>query len=111
MGSGTARTLLIALLSLAAVVSFLPAQSTYAAPFTVDSSADAVDAAPGDGVCATQPLPDEGIRCTLRAAVMEANALAGAHTVTVPTGIFRLTNGVIQISRDVQITGNGVSQT
>jgi CSLREA domain-containing protein len=37
----------------------------------VDSTEDAVDATPGDGICA-----DAQGRCTLRAAIMEANALA-----------------------------------
>ena len=40
-----------------------------AATFTVNSATDAVDATPGDGVCATA-----GSVCTLRAAIQEANA-------------------------------------
>jgi CSLREA domain-containing protein len=40
------------------------------ASFTVNSNADASDAAPGDGVCATA-----GSVCTLRAAIEEANML------------------------------------
>jgi|GEM_PF-3876178 len=51
--------------------------------FTVGETADSVDAAPGDGTCA-----DAGGKCTPRAAIMEANALAGADTVTVPVGTF-----------------------
>ena len=47
-----------------------------AATFTVNSTADAVDAAPGDGVCATA-----GAVCTLRAAIQESNAFAGTDTV------------------------------
>ncbi|HSN17752.1 MAG TPA: choice-of-anchor Q domain-containing protein [Gammaproteobacteria bacterium] len=47
-----------------------------AATFTVNSTADTVDANPGDGTCA-----DSTGACTLRAAVMEANALAGADTI------------------------------
>ena len=56
-----------------------------AATFTVNSTADAVDAVPGDGACATAATT-----CTLRAAVMEANALPGADVVTLPAGTFRL---------------------
>jgi len=56
-----------------------PAQ---AAPFVVNSTGDAGDAAPGDGVCATA-----GAVCTLRAAIQEANALAGADTITFGIGI------------------------
>ena len=47
-----------------------------AATFIVDTTADAVDAAPGDGACATGAGT-----CTLRAAIQEANALAGRDTV------------------------------
>jgi CSLREA domain-containing protein len=47
-----------------------PAPS-HAAAFTVDSSLDSADAAPGDGVCAAV----ESSACTLRAAIEEANAL------------------------------------
>src|SRR5262245_59054801 len=57
-----------------------------AATFTVDTTVDAVDATPGDGVCATSTGT-----CTLRAAVMEANALAGPDVVSLPAGTFRLT--------------------
>ena len=42
------------------------------ATFTVNSTADAGDANTGDGVCATT-----GGVCTLRAAIQQANALAG----------------------------------
>lgn len=59
-----------------------------AATFTVNSTADAVDATPGDGVCATATAT-----CTLRAAIMEANALAGADTITLPAGSYGLTIG------------------
>ena len=46
------------------------------AGFTVDSTADTVDASPGNGVC------DDGSgNCTLRAAIQEANALPGPDTI------------------------------
>jgi CSLREA domain-containing protein len=48
----------------------LHAQSTY----TVNTTIDAPDAAPGDGVCA-----DGNGNCTLRAAIEEANANMGTH--------------------------------
>jgi CSLREA domain-containing protein len=57
-----------------------------AANFVVNSFADTVDAAPGNGVCA-----DAGGNCTLRAAVMEANALAGNDTISLPQGTYNLT--------------------
>lgn len=56
-----------------------------AATFAVDSYVDDGDASPGDGVCATASS-----ECTLRAAVQEANALAGADMITVPAGVYNL---------------------
>jgi uncharacterized repeat protein (TIGR01451 family)/CSLREA domain-containing protein len=47
-----------------------------AATFVVDSTVDGTDAVPGDGICATADSA-----CTLRAAVMEANATAGADFI------------------------------
>ncbi|MEM7139570.1 MAG: pentapeptide repeat-containing protein [Actinomycetota bacterium] len=44
--------------------------------FTVDTAVDAPDANPGDGLCATA-----GGGCTLRAAIMEANALPGVERI------------------------------
>lgn len=44
--------------------------------FEVTTTADTVDVAPGDGVCA-----DAGGTCSLRAAFMEANALAGVDAI------------------------------
>lgn len=58
------------------IVGALMTMSAHALTFSVDSTGDAVDAAPGDGVCLTAAQ-----QCTLRAAVMEANALAGADVI------------------------------
>ena len=44
--------------------------------FTVNSAGDTSDASPGNGICA-----DSGGNCTLRAAIQEANASAGADTI------------------------------
>jgi CSLREA domain-containing protein len=55
-----------------------------AAQFTVNSQADVPDANPGNGVCnPVNALP--GV-CTLRAAIMEANALAGNDTLFLTAG-------------------------
>lgn len=54
--------------------------------FTVTSLADNPDAAPGNGTCA-----DRGGGCTLRAAIMEANALAGANTIVLLADTYHLT--------------------
>lgn len=55
--------------------------------FTVNSTADATDATPGDGVCETGT--GNGT-CTLRAAVQEGNAAPGAAIVEVPAGEYLL---------------------
>jgi CSLREA domain-containing protein len=48
----------------------------HADTFVVDTTEDDVDVSPGDGVCLSG-----GGTCTLRAAVMEANAFAGADVI------------------------------
>ena len=98
-----------------------PAQVAHAAPFAVNSTADAVDASPGDGVC------DDGAgNCTLRAAIMEANALPGADSIHLPalfgtTTVYALTiagtgedaaaTGDLDITSDLTITGDGQAIT
>lgn len=63
----------------------LPVAAAQAATFTVDTTTlDAGDIDPGDGECAWATFPPVGQRCTLRAAIMEANALPGADRVLVP---------------------------
>ena len=76
------RTMLCAIAALAAT---WPCFDARAADFTVATTADGVDVAPGDGVCA-----DAGGACTLRAAVQETNALAGADRITLPAGRYVL---------------------
>lgn len=62
--------------------------TVWAATFTVNHSGDAGDSNPGDGLCATA-----GGVCTLRAAIQEANALAGADTIQ-----FQIGTGSVTIS-------------
>jgi CSLREA domain-containing protein len=58
---------------------------THAATFNVDSTADLPDSNPGDGLCTSSVG-----RCTLRAAIMEANANAvGSSLINVPAGTYR----------------------
>jgi CSLREA domain-containing protein len=88
------------------------ATAAAAATFIVNSDTDAVDAAPGNGVCATAAGA-----CTLRAAIQEANALAGADTINVPSGTYILTIpggnedaaalGDLDITDDLTIDGTG----
>ena len=81
-----------------------------AADFTVNQVFDGADATPGDGTCATL-----GGNCTLRAAVMETNALMGVDTITIPAGTYTLAlgntgedvaaEGDLDILDDLTITG------
>ncbi len=62
------------------------AVSINAATFNVNTTADTQDVNPGDGVCA-----DSGGMCSLRAAITEANALAGADIINLPAGTYTQT--------------------
>ena len=86
------------------------------ADFYVDSLVDAVDANPGDGVS------DDGSgRSTLRAAVMEANATAGANVILLGVGTYTLrlpghgedaaATGDLDVTQNLTIVGAGVGET
>jgi CSLREA domain-containing protein len=87
-----------------------------AATFTVNTTADTVDVNPGDGTAA-----DAGGNCSLRAAVMEANALYGPDTIEVPEGIYRFSligakedhcqTGDLDIRSNLTIRGAGKEAT
>jgi uncharacterized repeat protein (TIGR01451 family)/CSLREA domain-containing protein len=68
--------------------SLVLAGPAHAAGFTVDSVADGPDAVPGDGQCSA---PNG--QCTLRAAVMEANALNRGASIVLGGGTYTLTVG------------------
>jgi CSLREA domain-containing protein len=86
------------------------------ATFVVDITADEADDSPGDAVCETS-----GGGCSLRAAVQEANALAGADTITLPAGIYTFAlngpnedaaaTGDLDITESLTITGAGPGST
>jgi CSLREA domain-containing protein len=86
------------------------------ATFVVNSTLDAVDVLPGNGVCATA-----GAGCTLRAAIQEANALSGAHAITLPAGTYRLTisgrgettaaTGDLNVAANITINGSSATTT
>jgi CSLREA domain-containing protein len=91
--------------------------------FQIDSTTDAPDASPGDGHCRAA-----GGKCTLRAAIMEANADPGS-TIVVPAGRYALTipprlgpaftdytlsdaaSGNLKIMAPTTITGAGAGRT
>lgn len=72
---------------LISVMVTLPSPTRADAVFTVNSSIDATDAVPGDGVCETVV---SNTICTLRAAIQETNALTGTDTILLPSGIYTL---------------------
>src|SRR5437899_7628287 len=79
-------TILAAILcSLLALFSSTPARATPdALPIDVNNNlTDAPDANPGNGVCET--AGGNGV-CTLRAAIMEANAKSGVDTINLQPG-------------------------
>jgi hypothetical protein len=78
-----------------------------AGPFIVNVAYDAVDVLSGDGNC------DDGTgNCTLRAAVMEANAWAGWDDIDVPGGVFQLTlGGGLDVHSGMGISGKGPRRT
>jgi len=106
---------------LAFAASLLASQLSAPAPaatFNVNSIADVVDAAPGDGVCRTAP---ENTICTLRAAIMESNALAGADVINLQANATYLitrpgldgtaVSGDLDIFDSVTIVGAGAAST
>lgn len=87
----------------------------HTANFNVDSTADTPDDNPGNGLCA-----DASDRCTLRAAIQEANALSGSDSVLLRAATYTLSgapgddlalSGDLDITEDVTITGTGTANT
>jgi len=72
-------TALVLLCSLLIGLPALAGPSAQGATFTVDTAEDAIDSDSTDGLC----LTDAG-SCSLRAAVMQANALPGGDTIVLP---------------------------
>lgn len=83
---------------------------------SVNSTQDATDAVPGNGICATSTGA-----CTLRAAIMETNASPGSDTIILPSGVYTLTIlgrgenfatlGDLDIRDALVITGDGPDLT
>lgn len=80
-------------------ISFVIAVTTSAATFNVTTTNDTLDSNPGDGICA-----DAGVACSLRAAIGEANALAGADTILLVPGIY--TQTLVAANEDANAGGD-----
>ncbi|HEY6941492.1 hypothetical protein, partial [Dokdonella sp.] len=97
-------------------IAALLASTVHAAVFTPDTTVDTVDAMPGDGLCA-----DMGGHCSLRAAMQESNALAGADTIVLDVGAYALTragsdedasaSGDLDVDDDLVLQGAGAEAT
>lgn len=90
----------------------------YGEEYRVVTEDDAPHWNPGVGACETAPGDD---RCTLRAAIMEANARPGKDRIVVPSGTYSLSSpaivedhsifGDLDITDDLVIEGAGVGAT
>lgn len=110
----TLSILVFGLFFLSTFVCNVTLSTVSAAVFSVNSTIDATDAAPGDGACATAAG-----QCTLRAAIQETNASAGADTINIAPGIYNLTlagsgenasaTGDFDITDDVTINGGNIA--
>jgi CSLREA domain-containing protein len=84
--------------------------------FLVNNPTDAVDASPGNDLCATS-LGE----CTLRGAIMETNGLPGLDHVVVPFGTYSLAinpsggndaaSGDLNVTSDLALIGDGAAIT
>src|ERR687893_1080097 len=79
------RPVMILAAVLLVLVAVFVVNRALASPFTVDSTADRVDTNIGNGECRTSVGT-----CTLRAAIQETNARAGADVIQVPAGTYEL---------------------
>ena len=70
-----------------------------AATFVVNTTNDTLDATPGNGTCA-----DAASQCSLRAAIGEANALAGDDIITLPAGDY--TQSLVAANEDANAGGD-----
>jgi hypothetical protein len=93
-----------------------PAEAQTVIEHHVKATDDTIDANPGDGICA-----DVVGNCTLRAAIMEANARPGGDKIFLPAGRYVLSqdgesendavNGDLDIRDDIAIFGDGAKST
>jgi CSLREA domain-containing protein len=102
--------------SITIVLATLCSGTAQGADFTVNTTLDAVDADPGDGLCAAA----QG-KCSLRAAIMESNAHPGSDRVFLGAATDPLTiagadedeclTGDLDILDTIKISGEGADVT
>jgi CSLREA domain-containing protein len=110
----TAATL-VALASFGVLATAFPRRLAANPTIVVNSTEDLPDVDQGDNVCAAS-----NGKCTLRAAIMQANFTAGADTITLPPGTYKLTRpgdddqavlGDLDITDSLTIIGAGADVT
>lgn len=105
-----------ALMTSFALLLALPAA---AIELSVDTTEDYIDKNIGDGICEAEIV---GIyKCTLRAAIQEANALSGLDRINIPAGLYVVTQGGptddtasqgdFDLRDDVELIGAGSAST
>ncbi len=97
---------LVSLFALAACFLGLPQRTAHAAAtFNVNSTGDGADSNTADNLC------NDGVgNCTLRAAIQQANATAGADTIGFSvTGTINLTGALPDITDSLTVNGPGAS--
>lgn len=115
-GAGRGVQLLLAVLLAGVSLVAAPPTPVHAASFVVNSAGNQPDANPGDGTC---KIAGSNL-CTLRAAIMETNALPGPDTITFNPGLTNiipasplppLTDGgtTIRGDNDIALVGNSLS--
>ncbi len=120
MGARARAFVLRALVAATLAAALLPpATPVHAATFTVSTTVDFPDDNPGDGRCAGVAIlpgfpPTIVGGCSLRAAIMEANALTAANpsvetTINLPVGTYKLTRAGrgedAALTGDLDVTG------
>jgi CSLREA domain-containing protein len=90
---------LVVRIFLIALVTFCFSLAASAATFVVNTTADTPDIAIGDGNCV-----DASGNCSLRAAISETNALAGADIITLPAGTY--TQTLVAADEDINAGGD-----
>ncbi|HEY9051300.1 MAG TPA: choice-of-anchor Q domain-containing protein [Gammaproteobacteria bacterium] len=90
--------------------------NSQSATFNVNDYGDAGDITPGNGICETST---GNAVCTLRAAIGETNALAGADTINLPSGTYTIqsnaaysnSSGSFFITGELNLIGENASTT
>ena len=85
--------------SIAVGILALSGSAVQAATFYIDSTADGSDSNLGDGMC--QTITGD---CTLKAAIEEANRLAGPDTIHLPSGVYF--TGQLDVVDDLTLLGS-----